>query len=237
MKITAAYTSDKRGIPLIKELVFDMALFELVNCKSIKSVLKTIRIKAESFGILKHEEVNDAEFSDQILIEEWKAYRKSVKGLSDVLNLVSGRWTLGEIHGIGHWKRVYENGLRLMSEVTDPAVLQYFAYLHDSCRADDGEDKYHGERAAEWIRSIRHTYLQELSDEQFVLLQEACRLHTTEERTGNPTIDACFDADRLDLWRVGIKPDPKKMATRKGAELAERITDKEMERLCRSISY
>lgn len=236
MKITAAYTFDKRGISVTKELDFDMALFELVNCKSIKSVLKTIRIKAEGFGILKHEEINEAEFSDQTLIEEWKAYRKSVKGLSDVLDLVISRWTLGETHGIGHWKRVYENGMKLMTDDTDPAVLQYFAYLHDSCREDDGEDKYHGERAAEWIKTIRHTHLKEMTDEQFHLLQEACRLHTSEHRTGNPTIDACFDADRLDLWRVGIKPDPKKMATRKGADLAERITYKEMERLCLSIS-
>lgn len=34
------------------------------------------------------------------------------------------------------------------------------------------------------------------------------------------TIDACFDADRLDLGRVGITPDPEKMATERGKELA-----------------
>ena len=34
------------------------------------------------------------------------------------------------------------------------------------------------------------------------------------------TMYACFDADRLDLGRVGITPDPKKMATAKGKELA-----------------
>ena len=34
------------------------------------------------------------------------------------------------------------------------------------------------------------------------------------------TIDACFDADRLDLGRVNITPDPEKMATEKGKELA-----------------
>ena len=36
-------------------------------------------------------------------------------------------------------------------------------------------------------------------------------------RTGNPTVDACFDADRLDLMRVGIIPDSKRMATERGA--------------------
>ena len=40
---------------------------------------------------------------------------------------------------------------------------------------------------------------------------------------GEPTIDACFDADRLDLGRVGITPDPNKMATAKGKELASQL--------------
>ena len=66
--------------------------------------------------------------------------------------------------------------------------------------------------------------LKELSDEDFHLLCEACRLHITIHKTGDPTIDACFDADRLDLWRVGIIPDPKRMATDIGAQLA-RTTD------------
>ncbi len=51
-----------------------------------------------------------------------------------------------------------------------------------------------------------------------------CRLHTIEHKTGNPTIDACFDSDRLDLWRVGIIPDPDRLATEKGKEIA-RNTD------------
>ena len=37
---------------------------------------------------------------------------------------------------------------------------------------------------------------------------------------GVPIIDACFDSDRLDLARVGIIPDPDKMATKEGAEKA-----------------
>ena len=60
-----------------------------------------------------------------------------------------------------------------------------------------------------------------LSDEQIRLLKEACRLHTTTQKTGNPTVDACFDADRLDLWRADIIPDPEKMATEKGRKIAQ----------------
>jgi uncharacterized protein len=66
--------------------------------------------------------------------------------------------------------------------------------------------------------------LKDVSDEEIELLQEACRLHTIEHKTDNPTIDACFDSDRLDLWRVGIIPDPAKLATERGKEIA-RNTD------------
>ena len=130
------------------------------------------------------------------------------------------RWTLGALHGISHWERVERNGLLLATPECDVTVIRLFAYLHDSCRENDGYDWEHGPRAAQLIVGIRDSLLKDLSDEQFKLLQEACRLHTSTHRTGNPTIDACFDADRLDLGRVGITPDPNKMATEKGKELA-----------------
>jgi uncharacterized protein len=38
------------------------------------------------------------------------------------------------------------------------------------------------------------------------LLYEACRLHTDGLLEGDPTLQACWDADRLDLGRVGIQP-------------------------------
>ena len=102
----------------------------------------------------------------------------------------------------------------------DVTVIRLFAYLHDSCRENDGYDLEHGPRAAQMMESLRDNLLKDLSDEQFLLLQQACRLHTSTHSTGNPTIDACFDADRLDLGRVNIKPDPEKMATERGKEMA-----------------
>lgn len=130
------------------------------------------------------------------------------------------RWKLGELHGLSHWERVEHNGQLLATPECDLTVIRLFAYLHDSCRESDGYDEQHGPRAAKMMNSLRHTLLNELTDHQFELLQTACYLHTTAHRTGNPTIDACFDADRLDLGRVKIKPDPKKMATVKGKEMA-----------------
>ena len=140
--------------------------------------------------------------------------------IEQVRQFAEARWRLGRTHGLSHWKRVERNGLRLATPDCDVMVIRLFAYLHDSCRKNDGYDKEHGPRAAKMIQSLRKTLLKNLTDEQFSLLQTACRLHTTTLKTGDPTIDACFDADRLDLWRVGITPDPEKMATQKGKELA-----------------
>lgn len=34
-----------------------------------------------------------------------------------------------------------------------------------------------------------------------------------QRSTGDPTIATCWDADRLDLLRVGIRPDPARLVT------------------------
>ncbi len=150
--------------------------------------------------------------------------RDEQKIIAEIRNYVHSRWKLGSMHGIRHWDRVYENGQKLMTPDVNPLVVGLFAYLHDSCRVDDGEDTYHAQRATAWIDTLRNTYLKDVSNEEIELLQKACRLHTTVSRTGNPTIDACFDSDRLDLWRVGITPDPNRLATEKGKAIA-RDTD------------
>ena len=126
-------------------------------------------------------------------------------------------WALGVCHGVSHWERVERNGLLLATDDVNITVVRLFAYLHDKWRVDNGEDLEHGKRAAENLPALRAALLAWLTDEEFALLCKACELHTVCHRTGNPTIDTCFDADRLDLMRVGITPDPKKMATERGA--------------------
>ena len=123
-------------------------------------------------------------------------------------------------HGIEHWDRVYRNGRKLLTPEVDSLVVGLFAYLHDVCREGDGYDLQHGERSAVLVGQLRDTLLKDLSDRQIKQLSEACRLHTVEHKTGDPTIDACFDADRLDLGRVGVTPDPERLATEIGKRLA-----------------
>jgi uncharacterized protein len=48
----------------------------------------------------------------------------------------------------------------------------------------------------------------ELSDREFQLLHRACAGHTHERIHPDVTIQTCWDADRLDLGRVGITPSP-----------------------------
>lgn len=126
-------------------------------------------------------------------------------------------------HGIDHWDRVARNGKVLYVPGVDMEVVLCFAYLHDVERESDGYDEEHGPKAAKLIDLIRDSMLGFLNDEQIGLLKDACAFHTTVSSTGNPTIDTCFDADRLDLPRVGIIPDPERMATKKGKERARQI--------------
>ncbi len=145
------------------------------------------------------------------------------KNIEKVRAFAIGHTKMGKesIHGIDHWDRVARNGEALHVPDADMEVVLSFAYLHDVERQSDDYDVEHGPRAAELIDQIRESVLGFLNDNQIGLLKDACTFHTTVPRTGNPTIDTCFDADRLDLPRVGITPDPQKMATKEGATLAK----------------
>lgn len=127
------------------------------------------------------------------------------------------------IHGVEHWSQVEFNGLLLAPKTgADILVVKLFSLFHDSQRVNDGYDLEHGPRGAEFAAKCRQEGLLELDDERFDLLYRACQQHTKTPRTGDPTIDTCFDADRLDLGRVSIVLNPNKMATSFGANLAHK---------------
>lgn len=109
-------------------------------------------------------------------------------------------------HGIAHWARVLENGLRLAGETgANVEVVSLFAVLHDARRVNECTDPDHGPRAAEFARTLRGRLL-DLPDHEFGLLHRACSGHTHERTHPDATIQTCWDADRLDLGRVGITP-------------------------------
>ncbi|MEM1180996.1 MAG: hypothetical protein AAGM22_21830 [Acidobacteriota bacterium] len=124
------------------------------------------------------------------------------------------------IHGIQHWERVHANAVFLAKHSgADLTVVRLFAYLHDCCRESDGSDFEHGLRAAHFAETLRDTVL-ELDDRQFEKLAYACEFHERGRVTDDPTVGTCWDADRLDLGRVGIRPNPKLLSTRRAKRSA-----------------
>jgi uncharacterized protein len=120
---------------------------------------------------------------------------------------------LDGIHGEAHWGRVHENGLRLAEQTgADIEVVELFAFLHDSKRQNDGWDQDHGQRAAEFVRSLSQT-LVVLPPPRFERLVYAIARHSDGLIEADVTIQTCWDADRLDLGRIGIQPDPKYLCT------------------------
>jgi uncharacterized protein len=118
------------------------------------------------------------------------------------------------IHGQSHWRRVAAAGLALLPEPpgADPALVFLFALFHDSMRFNDSFDPMHGPRAAVLARELRGGAF-DLGNEEMDLLAFACEEHTNGGLSEEPTVGVCWDADRLNLWRVGFEPDPRFLST------------------------
>ena len=82
---------------------------------------------------------------------------------------------------------------------------------------NDNHDPEHGARGATLAR-ILHGQQFQLDDSGLALLLVACETHTTGTRHPAVTVRTCWDADRLDMWRVGIRPHPSRLATEAGRQ-------------------
>jgi len=136
----------------------------------------------------------------------------------ELLNFLKEHYRLdwNGIHGVKHWARVRANGLALAKEnEANTKVVELFAFLHDSCRENDGHDPYHGPRAAELALNLQGQLIH-LSSADLDLLVTACRGHPHEKWHQDPTVGTCWDADRLDLTRIDIIPDPNRLISRAG---------------------
>lgn len=122
------------------------------------------------------------------------------------------------IHGPAHWARVRYNGMLLVQEsAADWQVVELFAFIHDSQRYDDGADPAHGPRAADYaLRTCGKLF--HMDDLQLEKLVQACMGHTHERLAACATVQVCWDADRLDLARVGIIPDPYYLGTERAKD-------------------
>lgn len=117
------------------------------------------------------------------------------------------------VHGVRHFQRVKENGLRLAEEtMASKTIVELFAFFHDARRYNDYQDDLHGRRAATMVRSFHGVFF-DLPAHDLELLTYACEFHTDGLRQGDITVMTCWDADRLDLGRIGLKPAAGKLCT------------------------
>jgi len=129
------------------------------------------------------------------------------------------------IHGLDHIYKVLKNGLQLAGQTgADKTVVALFALFHDFGRKTDGFDPGHGARGAAEAERLRRQGFFEIDDERFEKLVYACTRHTDGLISADPTVGTCWDADRLELTRVGIIPRMKYLSTQAAkAYAADRI--------------
>lgn len=140
--------------------------------------------------------------------------------------LVLARFRLGTnpSHGPAHWHRVRRNGLYLAHHhpEADDEIVRLFALFHDSCRENEYKDPEHGPRGASLALEFRQLGHFRLEDTRMDLLFTACTIHNGAGVQSEPTLSVCLDADRLDLGRVGITPDPARLSTLTARDIATR---------------
>ena len=124
-------------------------------------------------------------------------------------------------HGVHHWQLVAVVGAELIPLVpgADLEIVFCFALFHDSKRENEYVDPGHGKRGGQLAAELLEGRGL-LGDEQLEKLVYACHHHTGARTSEDPTIGACWDSDRLNLWRVAIEPDPKFMSTSPGHDPA-----------------
>lgn len=138
--------------------------------------------------------------------------------IDKILRDTTVRWET--CHGIEHWERVARYGRFLARrEGLEERILLLFAYFHDCQRLSDGRDPEHGPRAADYLMTYAPETLG-LSVVDRNRLFMACRHHTYECETDDVTIQACWDSDRLDIGRIGYRPDPARLFTKTAKAIA-----------------
>jgi len=130
---------------------------------------------------------------------------------SGLLNFIISQFGLDidSVHGIKHWRKVWEIGNYLSGQTkADTKIINLFAYSHDAKRENEYDDLEHGKKARIFIKELYHKKLFCISKSQLDKLSFACEHHNDPSaKSTDVTIQTCWDADRLDLWRVGIVPD------------------------------
>lgn len=97
--------------------------------------------------------------------------------------------SLKGIHGLAHWQRVQENGLKLARHSgANKDIVRLFSFLHDCCREDDRSDPDHGPRAAEFVETLRDELIygdeQEFAKLVIAIRERNCQILTRRQKVG-----------------------------------------------------
>lgn len=121
------------------------------------------------------------------------------------------------IHGDKHWRAVAAAGIEIAgNDFERRAVALAFGMIHDSQRLNDCWDPEHGLRAALWAMKSR-SLAGLIGTESRDLVSRACLDHEKGGISTERSIGICWDADRINLWRVGICPDPSFFSVLRGS--------------------
>ena len=140
-----------------------------------------------------------------------------------------------KVHGPAHWARVFRFGDLLAEKMQLPLeqrqCVQVFAWTHDLARWDDNGGNEHAIAGAGYLDEVVPVLFARLSNEQREVIRTAIRHHADSLAVDEAyhsgwfehlcwgksellnTIGCCWDADRLDLLRLGIEPDGARMST------------------------
>lgn len=133
------------------------------------------------------------------------------------------------IHGVAHWTRVHRYGLLLAESLQlsddEKMAVALFAWTHDLARTDDGGGNQHAIDGAKYVEVITQKIFDNFPDHILDIVRSAIRYHSdgmcAEEALHEFPMEkystfsrdeilnilgCCWDADRLDLLRLGIIP-------------------------------
>jgi uncharacterized protein len=130
------------------------------------------------------------------------------------------------LHGFSHWRSIFRTGTQLSHNI-DRTVLFYFSVFHDFFRENEYHDSGHGKRALLVIPNIQ-AYMREAHFDKIQIDSVISKLSFALEHHDLPpeefealdnslknddTVRFCIDSDRLDLGRVGIRPESRFLLT------------------------
>jgi uncharacterized protein len=136
---------------------------------------------------------------------------------------ISKAFDIKGIHGIQHWISVRNYGLKIANtNRANKEIIQLFAWFHDIGRVANKGDYQHGSRSVEIMDSI-YKKLFYIGADEYEVLRFAIKYHTDTIHYSNITVGTCWDADRLDLCRIGRIIDPSLLNSEEAKRLAVQI--------------